>query len=225
MAATRAGPSGVIRVLVVSELPGARRELEQLVARDPGLLLVGACDSLESLDGLLEESGAEVVLLGPGAESHLPEPLLLEQGVGRDRIPLIVLLDDFEGVVAARALRAGARAALPHDSSPAEISAAIRGAVAGLASLPAPLVTAVLDGRTREGAGAPVDGAGRTLTPREREILMLLGEGLVNKEIGVRLGVSEHTVKTHLAAVYEKLDVSNRAEAVATGLRLGLIML
>ena len=54
---------------------------------------------------------------------------------------------------------------------------------------------------------------------------MLLGEGLVNKEIGVRLGVSEHTVKTHLAAVYEKLDVSNRAEAVATGLRLGLIML
>src|SRR5207244_2440152 len=78
--------------------------------------------------------------------------------------------------------------------------------------------------QSSDGAHAPLDTDG-TLTPREREILTLLGEGLVNREIAVRLGISEHTVKTHLAAIYEKLEASNRAEAVATGLRRGLIML
>ena len=99
---------------------------------------------------------------------------------------------------------------------PAESGAAIRAAAAGLTSVPAALAQVVFEGEAPDG---------RMLTPREREILMLLGEGLVNKEIAVRLGVSEHTVKTHLAAIYEKLDASNRAEAVATGLRRGLIML
>jgi len=107
---------------------------------------------------------------------------------------------------------------------PEEIRAAVQAVAAGLAALPADLAIALLDGKSSDGAHAPLDTDG-TLTPREREILTLLGEGLVNREIAVRLGISEHTVKTHLAAIYEKLEASNRAEAVATGLRRGLIML
>ena len=84
---------------------------------------------------------------------------------------------------------------------------------------------ALLDGTSPDGAGALVDTRDQILTPRERQVLTLLGEGLLNKEIAVQLGISEHTVKTHLAAIYEKLDASNRAEAVARGLRRGLIML
>ena len=219
MVATRAGASGiVIRVLVVSPQSGVRRELERVVARDPGLRLIGACESLASLDGLTDENRPDVVLLGPGPEAQRPMALRLEHETGRDATPLVVLLDDLDRNAAAQALRAGARAALPHHASPLEIGAAIRGAMAGLASVPAAFAISMLD------ADSP-DGRGRVLTPREREILTLLGEGLVNKEIAVRLGVSEHTVKTHLAAIYEKLDASNRAEAVATGLRRGLIML
>jgi DNA-binding NarL/FixJ family response regulator len=131
-----------------------------------------------------------------------------------------VLLEDLDGETGARALRAGARAVLPRDASPEEIRAAVRAAAAGLASLPAPVATALLDG-----ARASVEPEDHVLTPRELEILTLLGEGLVNKQIAERLGISEHTVKTHLAAIYEKLQASNRAEAVATGLRRGLIML
>ena len=86
-------------------------------------------------------------------------------------------------------------------------------------------MAASIGGRTRDGARAPVDSGDHILTPREQEILTLLAEGLVNKEIAVRLGISEHTVKTHLAAIYEKLEAANRAEAVATGLRRGLVML
>jgi len=67
--------------------------------------------------------------------------------------------------------------------------------------------------------GAPL------LTNREREILALLADGLGNKQIAARLGISPNTVKTHLELLFDKIGVSSRAEAVATGVRRGLLML
>jgi DNA-binding NarL/FixJ family response regulator len=67
--------------------------------------------------------------------------------------------------------------------------------------------------------------AGTLLTNREREILALLADGLGNKQIAARLGISTNTVKTHLELLFEKLDVSSRAEAVATGVKRGLLLL
>ncbi len=64
-----------------------------------------------------------------------------------------------------------------------------------------------------------------SLTNREREILALLGDGLGNKQIAARLGISTNTVKTHLELLFDKIGVSSRAEAVATGVRRGLLML
>ena len=66
---------------------------------------------------------------------------------------------------------------------------------------------------------------GTVLTNREREILALLADGLGNKQIAARLGISTNTVKTHLELLFEKLGVSSRAEAVATGVRRGLLLL
>lgn len=63
------------------------------------------------------------------------------------------------------------------------------------------------------------------LSNREREILALLADGMGNKQIAARLGISTNTVKTHLELLFEKLDVSSRAEAVATGVRRGLLLL
>jgi two-component system, NarL family, nitrate/nitrite response regulator NarL len=75
--------------------------------------------------------------------------------------------------------------------------------------------------RATDGVSASVPA----LTHREREILALLADGLGNKQIAVRLGISTNTVKTHLEVVFEKLDVSSRAEAVATAARLGILLL
>ena len=61
------------------------------------------------------------------------------------------------------------------------------------------------------------------LTPREHEVLVLVADGLRNREIATRLGISEHTVKFHLAAVFGKLGASSRTEVVRKALRLGLI--
>jgi len=63
------------------------------------------------------------------------------------------------------------------------------------------------------------------LTSREREILGLLADGMGNKQIAARLGISTNTVKTHLELLFDKLEVSSRAEAVATGVRRGLLLL
>ena len=66
---------------------------------------------------------------------------------------------------------------------------------------------------------------GASLTNREREILALLADGLGNKQIATRLGISPNTVKTHLELLFEKIGVRSRAEAVATGVRRGLLLL
>ena len=218
MGATRSRAGGiVIRVLIVAPSSGTRRALEHAVAQDAGVVLLAGADAPDLPD---------VILLDAGPESHLPLPLsVLLQQPSRDATPLVVVLEDLDGEAGARMLRAGARAVLPRSAAPEEIRAAVRAAAAGLASLPAALSGALLEGTPPDGVGAPVDTEDHVLTTRERQVLTLLGEGLVNKEIAARLGISEHTVKTHLAAIYEKLDASNRAEAVARGLRRGLIML
>jgi DNA-binding NarL/FixJ family response regulator len=215
----------MMRVLVVAPTKGGRRDLEQLL-QEAGLdVVVAGRDSAQSLDAVIEQRRPDVVVLEAGGEAHLAMPVGLEQTRAGDGTPVVMLLDEVEGETAVAALRAGARGALPRDATAAEILAAVHAAAAGLASLPAEVAATVFPTKSGDGAPSPADPGGRSLTPREAEILALLGEGLGNKEIAVRLGISDHTVKTHLAAVYEKLGAANRAEAVATGLRRGLILL
>jgi DNA-binding CsgD family transcriptional regulator len=88
------------------------------------------------------------------------------------------------------------------------------------------LVAREADGGSSELAGEQHDAVvGTILTAREREVLALLADGLGNKQIAARLGISVNTVKTHVELLFEKLSVSSRAEAVATGVRRGLLML
>ena len=217
----------MIRVLVVGST-GAGRGIEHLL-QEAGLdVVVAPRDSVESLDAVIEQRRPDVVVLEAGAEPQLAMPLGLEPTRARDGLPVVMLVDELESEVAVAALGAGARAALPRDATAAEILAAVHAAAAGLTSLPADVAATLFHAKSRDGVPAPADSGGpggRALTPREAEILALLGEGLGNKEIAVRLGISEHTVKTHVTAIYEKLGAANRAEAVATGLRRGLILL
>ena len=131
--------------------------------------------------------------------------------------PALVVLTDQAGLERDRRFAA----VLPRALAPAAFQAALAAVAAGLvvrtpaAALPA--------GGEFHPAG---DEAGvGLLTPREVEILTAIGEGLSNKEIARRLGISTHTVKFHLEAIFDKLDAGSRAEAVAKGLRRGVIEL
>ena len=125
---------------------------------------------------------------------------------------LKALLDDPEGA-AAGLIRAGARGVLPPDASETQIAAALQATAADL------IVHAP------ESAPPTVAQGASVLTARETEVLRLIAEGLANKEIAHRLGISEHTVKFHVSALLGKLGAASRAEAIALGIRQGAIML
>ena len=95
-------------------------------------------------------------------------------------------------------------------------------AAAGLVAIPADLAGTL---RPSQARARLLTAAATALTPREVDVLRMLAEGLGNKHVAARLGISEHTVKTHVTSIFEKLGVSTRAEAVATGVRVGLILL
>jgi two-component system, NarL family, response regulator YdfI len=105
-----------------------------------------------------------------------------------------------------------------------ELQATVQAAAHGLVVLPAALAERMLSqpASVEALAPAPLD---EPLTPREREVLELLAEGLSNKLIARRLQISEHTVKFHVSSIYAKLGASSRTEAVSQGARRGLITL
>ncbi len=107
---------------------------------------------------------------------------------------------------------------LPRAVSAAQLDPALRAVAAGL-------LVRVSGGTPRDGFAAATDDASPLLTPREAEILTLVGQGMSNKAVARALGISVHTVKFHLEALFAKLEATSRAEAVAKGLRGGVIEL
>jgi len=129
----------------------------------------------------------------------------------------------------ARAWPCDLRAVVPPDLDGATLGAVIAVVAAGLAVMPREKSPAFppADG-PRRGAWAETpagaDGADAVLTPREREVLALLAAGASNKAIARALSVSVHTAKFHVASITEKLGAGGRLEAVAIGIRSGLVM-
>lgn len=208
----------MIRVLVMARSELERAGLEALLA-SRGHVGVGGGSTLTDACRRIEDTrpAAVLVLVERGAE---PPRLALAPDAAAGAPALVLVGDALPRGWAVRAVRSGARAVLPRTASADAIVAAVEAAAAGLVVLPADALVEVSQA-TVGGAGAPPE----PLTAREAQILALLAEGLVNKQIAARLGISRHTVKTHLAALFHKLGVSTRAEAVAAGARAGVILL
>lgn len=186
----------MVRVVVVAPYASVRSGLRAMVERAAGLEAVG-----EAAEGV--PFAPDVLLVDLSPEGDVPEG-----------VPLVALVEGPEEV-RRLAGRAAPWAALGRDAEAEEIVAAIRAVAAGLLALDPTLwpATAVL---TPTAKGEP-------LTPREREVLQLMADGLPNKTIALRLGVSSHTVKFHAASLFAKLGAASRTEAVTLGLRGGHI--
>jgi len=217
----------VIRALIAAASPVVRAGLEALLARSASVAIVAATTG-DTLADDIETHEPQVVLLAVEARSDAVPNVVTQIGLSPDavpRTPAFVLLADAPSLSwTADALRGGARSVLPRDATPDEIIAALEAAAAGLVTLPADLAVDLVSaprGPVARPGGPPTP----PLTRREVEVLGLLAEGLANKNIASRLGISEHTVKTHVASILTKLDAFSRAEAVAIGARQGLILL
>jgi DNA-binding NarL/FixJ family response regulator len=135
-----------------------------------------------------------------------------------------VVLSDDPGLPAQLA-RAGLRgwACLARDADADQLDLAVRSAEAGLVLLDLPLAAATLTPLAATVAAAPASS--EPLTPRELQVLQLVAQGLPNKGIARRLGISENTAKFHVASVCSKLGAASRTEAVTLAARRGLILL
>jgi two-component system, NarL family, response regulator LiaR len=206
-----------IRVLVVDDHAVVREGLRTFLELQDGLEVAGeAADGEEAVE-LAERLRPDVVLM----DLVMPEL----DGLGamraiRDRVPsarVIVLTSFADDDRLLPALRAGAAGYLLKNAQPHELARAVRAAHAGEALLD-PFVAA----RLVEALGGEQEPLDR-LTPREREVLKLIGRGLPNKLIARELELSEKTVKTHVGHVLAKLGVSDRTQAALVAVRAGLV--
>ena len=204
-----------IRILIVDDHPVVRDGLRGMLAGTSDLEVVGeASDGADALE-IVERLQPDVVLMDlrmPGLGGAPAIRALAERGSSA-KVLVLTTYDSDSDVVPA--LEAGATGYLLKDTPREELVRAIRAAAQGDAVL-APSVASRLVSQLREPARD-------TLSDRELEVLGLIAQGETNRGAAARLFISEATVKTHLLHIYEKLDVNDRAAAVAAAYERGLL--
>jgi DNA-binding NarL/FixJ family response regulator len=220
-----------VRVLVADDQELVRAGIDMLLAGDPGVEVVGqASDGLEAV-ALTESLRPDVVLMDvrmprcDGIEATRRIKELTPADEGATRVVILTTFDLDEYVFAA--FRAGASGFLLKDSPRERILDAVRSAAAG-DGLVSPSVTRRLIAHF---ADEPAGPAARTrppelddLTPREAEVLELIGRGLSNTELAAELVVSEKTVKTHVGRILMKLGLRDRVQAVILAYEAGIVV-
>jgi DNA-binding NarL/FixJ family response regulator len=205
-----------LRVLIVGDSPLARAGLAGLLNTQAGIEVVGQVAADSGLTSSLAVYRADVVAWDMGWEASRSLDFLSE--VREVAPPILALFNDSADIAAI--YEAGARGLLLEDVGGEQLTAALYAVSRGLLVLNPLLALPSLSS-----VPSANNSAADALTPRELEVLALVAEGLPNKVIASRLGISEHTVKFHVNSVMSKLGVQSRTEAVVRATRLGMITL
>jgi DNA-binding NarL/FixJ family response regulator len=202
-------------VLLVDDHELIRHGLRRAFERDPDFTVVGEAGSVAEALAVIRSTEPEVVIM----DVRLPD------GNGLDAVKKLRAAGETMGIVILTmyagdeqlfgALEAGASSFVNKDAPAEEVLAAARHAATSPGSFSA---DGLADAMKRKMAPS-----GPALSPREREVLKLLADGLAVSGIAKTLFISESTTKTHISKLYEKLGAANRAQALMTALRLGLI--
>jgi len=215
--AVKAGP---IRVLIVDDQSLVRMGFRMVLDAEPDIEVIGEAANGDNAVSLAEQLQPDVVLM----DVRMPVVNGIEatsQIIAANPHCRVIILTTFDlDEYAFGGLRAGASGFLLKDARPAELLDAIRAVVSGDAVVSGRVTRKMLElfagqlpsEASDQNAGAPDPTA--SLTPREREVLLAIGEGLTNSEVAERMFVSESTVKTHVGRVLGKLDLRDRIQAV-----------
>jgi DNA-binding NarL/FixJ family response regulator len=209
----------MVAIAIFSADPAMRRSLEQLLREDSTFSIVGVVDDPAAISLLIDQNHVNVIL----ADEPLRERLA-DWRLRHNQTAFLVFVDRADEEDSLDALDAGARAILPRTAKPDEIFTAIQAVTKGLTVLPSELLPTLLSGASLDLLGDN-DADRARLTPRELEVLAAMADGVSNKAIARRLGISFHTAKFHVAAILAKLNADSRTEAVARAAQLGLVML
>jgi DNA-binding NarL/FixJ family response regulator len=205
----------MIRLLIADDHVVVRTGLAQLVSGFDGVELVGEAANGEEAVVLAAELGPDVVLMDlemPRLDGIEATRRIRE---ARPEAAVVVLTSFSDRERILRALDAGAAGYLLKDAEPDELERAIHAAARGDAPLDPKAARALLSARS---GSSPADA----LSEREREVLLMVAEGLPNKLIARRLSISEKTVKAHLTSVFRTIGVTDRTQAALWAERNGL---
>ena len=203
-----------IRLLIADDHVTVLEGLSAIIGRQPDMCVVAEASNGREAVERWAESSPDVLLL----DLRMPE--LDGVGVtetirGRDAAARVIVLTTYDtDNDILRAIRAGAKAYLLKDSRREELLDCIRRVHRGETCITPSMVEKLAAGLSSE-----------SLTGRELEVLTLLAQGMSNKEIGARLSITETTVKSHVRAIFTKLNVLSRTEAVTSANRRGLIQI
>ncbi|MFF8691486.1 response regulator [Streptomyces sp. NPDC015144] len=214
-----------IRVLIADDQPLVRRGLALILGPDPAFDVVGEAADGEEAVALAHRLRPDIVVMDirmPVLDGVAATGRLTRELPGC-RVLALSTFDLDEHVVAA--LRAGACGFLPKDTSPEELVAAIHVVHTGEAAVAPRLLTRLIATYVTAPPrpAPPVTADTGDLTPREAEVWRLMATGLDNAEIARTMRVSTSTVKNHITAVFGKLGVRDRAQAVIAAYETGLI--
>jgi len=209
----------MVAIAIFSADPAMRRSLEQLLREGSTFSIVGVVDDPAAISLLIDQNHVNVIL----ADEPLRERLA-DWRLRHNQTAFVVFVDGADEEDSLDALYAGARAILPRTAKPDEIFTAIKAVTKGLTVLPSELLPTLLSGASLDLLDDN-DADRARLTPRELEVLAAMADGVSNKAIARRLGISFHTAKFHVAAILAKLNADSRTEAVARAAQLGLVML
>jgi DNA-binding NarL/FixJ family response regulator len=204
--------NGLIRILIVDDHPVVCAGLTSMLSAQPGIEVAGSAASGEEALIIVQRDPLDVILLDlrmPGMDGIGVLNALRKM----EKSPRVVVLTSFEKEEDIyRAIRAGAHGYLLKDATESEMVAAISVVSAGKRYIPRHIAARLADRMMRS-----------DLTARELQILELLAQGSTNKQIGTALDISDNTVRHHVNNIMEKLQVSDRTEAVATAMRSGVL--
>ncbi|AFY56462.1 response regulator containing a CheY-like receiver domain and an HTH DNA-binding domain [Rivularia sp. PCC 7116] len=203
-----------IQIIVIAVSPVIRMGLSAMLEDNPKFKVLKSVADIDSLIDDIAQLQPDVVLLDWNSQDY--ESISQSQ---QFMSATIILVDEIEDINFATVLAARIKGILPHDSTESEIIAAVEAVASGLVVFHPDIVDNL---QLQKPANSQQH---ETLTNREIEVLQMLTSGLSNKAVAQQLYISEHTVKFHVSSIFQKLNVSTRTEAVAVGVRLGLIML
>ncbi len=206
---------GAIRIAVAATSAVRRAGLESIIRSHAEFHLAGSFGAVASLVSFARSTELDVIVI----DTDSIRDLLLEP---TSDAAIVLLTEVTEPRSISRLLRSGVRAILSRESDPDDVLSAIYASYDGLVllSIPTAESLAAVYGEQPLEVEAELS---EEITSRETDVLRMLAQGLVNKDIAARLGISEHTVKFHISSILDKLGASTRTEAVTLGIRRGLI--
>lgn len=219
----------MIRVVLVDDEPIVRSGIAMLLSGEPDIDVIADLDGGRPAVDLVTRYRPDVVVTDvrmPGMDGvEVTRRIVAATGETPGPAVRVLVLTTFhvdEAVYAA--LRAGASGFILKDAAPTELVAAVRALAAGEAWLDPAVARQLIDEfAARPESGLPSPAELQSLTNREREVLVLMAHGLSNAEISDHLVVGEGTTKTHISRIFAKLGFRDRAQAVATAYKCGLI--